>query len=102
MFWKPATAPPATKSANRGDAPHLFLVLGAGVTPAEGSVKPIAGFTFNSYPLNLRATSFAKYVRIKSAPARLIDVSTSIVARSSSIHPLIPAARIIEYSPETL
>src|SRR5208283_5255095 len=25
----------------------LFLSLGAGVTPAEGSVKPTAGFTFN-------------------------------------------------------
>src|SRR3984957_19575183 len=24
-----------------------FLILGAGVTPAEGSVKPTAGFTFN-------------------------------------------------------
>jgi len=24
-----------------------FLSLGAGVTPAEGSVKPTAGFTFN-------------------------------------------------------
>ena len=25
----------------------LRLVLGAGVTPADGSVKPTAGFTFN-------------------------------------------------------
>jgi hypothetical protein len=25
-----------------------FLILGAGVTPAEGSVKPTAGFTFNN------------------------------------------------------
>jgi len=24
-----------------------FLLLGAGVTPAEGSVKPTAGFTLN-------------------------------------------------------
>jgi hypothetical protein len=28
----------------------LRLVLGAGVTPAEGSVKPIAGFTFDKVP----------------------------------------------------
>jgi hypothetical protein len=28
----------------------LRLTLGAGVTPAEGSVKPIAGFTFNKVP----------------------------------------------------
>jgi hypothetical protein len=32
-----------------------FFSLGAGVTPAEGNVKPTAGFTFNyvnySYPL---------------------------------------------------
>jgi hypothetical protein len=27
-----------------------FLSLGAGVTPAEGSVKPIAGFTFDEVP----------------------------------------------------
>jgi hypothetical protein len=26
----------------------LFLILGAGVTPAEGSVKPTAGFTLNN------------------------------------------------------
>jgi hypothetical protein len=26
-----------------------FLMLGAGVTPAEGSVKPTAGFIFNSF-----------------------------------------------------
>ncbi len=26
---------------------HLLLSPGAGVTPAEGSVKPTAGFTFN-------------------------------------------------------
>ena len=34
------------KSSNRDEVPHLFFVLGAGVTPAEGSVKPTAGFTF--------------------------------------------------------
>ena len=28
-----------------------FFSLGAGVTPAEGSVKPTAGFTFNQVPL---------------------------------------------------
>jgi len=27
--------------------PPLFLTLGAGVTPAEGSVKPTAGFALN-------------------------------------------------------
>ena len=26
---------------------HFILTLGAGVTPAQGSVKPTAGFTFN-------------------------------------------------------
>jgi hypothetical protein len=34
-------------SSNRDEVPHLFLSPGAGVTPAEGSVKPTAGFTFN-------------------------------------------------------
>src|ERR1700678_3375210 len=28
----------------------FFLSLGAGLSPAEGSVKPIAGFTFNNVP----------------------------------------------------
>ena len=31
-----------------------FLLLGAGVTPAEGSVKPTAGFTFNQVICPLR------------------------------------------------
>jgi len=34
--------------AKRASSPFCdFLTLGAGVTPAEGSVKPTAGFTFN-------------------------------------------------------
>src|ERR1700735_5178682 len=37
-----------TKTSNRDEVPHPFsLILGAGVTPAQGSVKPTAGFTFN-------------------------------------------------------
>jgi hypothetical protein len=41
-------------SSNRDEVPHLFLLLGAGVTPAEGSVKPTAGFTLNKViPLRL-------------------------------------------------
>ena len=35
-------------SEQKGVPPFCdFLSLGAGVTPAEGSVKPTAGFTFN-------------------------------------------------------
>ena len=39
-------------SSNRDGVPHLFLGPGAGVTPAEGSVKPTAGFTLDKviYP----------------------------------------------------
>jgi hypothetical protein len=33
--------------SKKGVVAILRLVLGAGVTPAEGSVKPTAGFTFN-------------------------------------------------------
>src|ERR1700719_2712955 len=38
--------------SKRDEVPHLFLSLGAGVTPAQGSVKPTEGFTFNKviYP----------------------------------------------------
>src|SRR5271165_5132389 len=52
------------------------------------------------YP-NTRAAGFAKYVNIMLAPARVIDVSVSIMARSWSIHPLRAAATIMEYSPLT-
>ena len=47
------------------------------------------------------AIGFAKYVKIKSAPARRIEVRLSTIARSSSIHPFRAAAIIIEYSPLT-
>jgi hypothetical protein len=40
---------PASKKAS---SPFCdFFLLGAGVTPAEGSVKPTAGFTFNQVPI---------------------------------------------------
>src|SRR5207244_4489215 len=48
-----------------------------------------------------RATSLAKYVMMMSAPARLMPVSASIMAASSSSQPSWPAARIIAYSPDT-
>src|ERR1700689_958310 len=50
----------APTGPNRDEVPHLFLSLGAGITPAEGSVKPTAGFTFNSVylsPLHRRPPS---------------------------------------------
>ena len=39
-------------SSNRDEVPHLIFTLSAGVTPAQGSVKPTAGFTLNKviYP----------------------------------------------------
>src|SRR5690606_3233324 len=48
-----------------------------------------------------RANSRAQYVTIKSAPARLIDVSTSLIARSSSSQPCAAAAFTAAYSPDT-
>jgi hypothetical protein len=40
------------ETSNRDDVPHLLFSPGAGVTPAEGCVKPTAGFTFDKviYP----------------------------------------------------
>ena len=49
-----------------------------------------------------RATSSAKYVRIRSAPARLMDSNDSCATSSRSSHPLSAAAWSIAYSPETL
>jgi hypothetical protein len=60
-----------------------------------------AGFKINlsTYqPINLTA-SFAKYVAIKSAPARFMEVSISMMALFSSIQPILAAAFIMAYSP---
>src|ERR1700761_9423419 len=43
--------------------------------------------------------SFAKYVAMRSAPARFMEVSVSNIAFSSSIQPIFAAALIIAYSP---
>ena len=48
------------------------------------------------------ATSRAWYVRIMSAPARLMLVRVSSTIRRSSIQPLAAAALTMAYSPETL
>src|SRR5215469_5852265 len=47
------------------------------------------------------AASFAKYVTMKSAPARRMLSSDSSIARSRSSQPFSNAACSIEYSPET-
>src|SRR5437879_3450278 len=56
-----------------------------------------------SYELafNFSAAFGAKYVKIPSAPARLKPSRLSIIARSPSIQPLLAAAAIIAYSPDT-
>src|SRR3990172_4106537 len=48
------------------------------------------------------AASLAAYVRIRSAPARLIDTRISIINRPPSTHPSCSPAFTIEYSPLTL
>src|SRR5262249_28081701 len=48
------------------------------------------------------AASFAWYVRLRSAPARRIEVRISSVTRLPSIHPFCAAAFTMAYSPETL
>ncbi len=48
------------------------------------------------------AMSFAWYVMMRSAPARLMPVMASSTARCSSSQPLAAAALIIAYSPLTL
>ena len=55
------------------------------------------------YPpaFNRSAAFGAKYVKIPSAPARLKPSRLSIIARSPSIQPLLAAAAIIAYSPDT-
>jgi uncharacterized protein YbjT (DUF2867 family) len=51
---------------------------------------------------NQPAASFAWYVRIRSAPARRIDVSASSTTLRSSSQPFSAAAFSIAYSPLTL
>jgi hypothetical protein len=48
------------------------------------------------------AASMAKYVRIMSAPARLMAVRVSIITFGPSIQPIFSAALIMENSPLTL
>ncbi len=48
-----------------------------------------------------RAASLAKYVRMRPAPARLIESNDSIIARDSSSQPELAAALIMLYSPLT-
>lgn len=55
--------------------------------------------TQNQIPAN--AKSIAKYVKIKSAPARLIDPNVSRTTRASSIAPAWAPNLIIAYSPLT-
>ena len=54
-----------------------------------------------TYLPKTRAASFAKYVKIKSAPARLIEIKLSIITASSFTHPSAEALLIIKYSPLT-
>lgn len=54
------------------------------------------------FPCNQRQASLAKYVRIMSAPARLMLVRISSAIRCSSIQPLAAAALTIANSPLTL
>ncbi len=58
-------------------------------------------FRYLNY-FSINATSLAKYVKIISAPARLIAVNVSIIAFSLSTHPRSAAAVIMPNSPETL
>ncbi|CAN5361822.1 hypothetical protein BH11PSE4_BH11PSE4_12080 [soil metagenome] len=50
---------------------------------------------------NFSAAAGAKYVSTPSAPARLKPSRLSIMARSPAIQPLVAAAMIIAYSPDT-
>ncbi len=45
--WFLRCAQDDAKEVLTGRSPHLFLSSGAGVTPAQGSVKHAVGFTFN-------------------------------------------------------
>ncbi len=55
---RPALYFPLPLTLLTGRSPHLHFSLGAGVTPAEGSVKPTVGFTFNDHPLPQRPVNF--------------------------------------------
>jgi hypothetical protein len=52
-------------------SPFCDLILGAGVTPAQGSVKPTAGFTFNQ--VNCPAHTNAGVLLRRSIASRYHD-----------------------------
>src|SRR5205807_7499327 len=92
----------------RGRDDRAGAALGHGHHAVAGRTKGIERGArmraplFRHPPLNQSAASLAWYVRIWSAPARRIAVSTSRVVRRSSSQPLAAAAFTIEYSPLTL
>ena len=77
-----------------------FLSLGAGVTPAEGSVKPTAGFTYKSYCINfllLRRTYRALREALRAGHNRCFAMNYDVIivgAGHAGIEAALAAARM--------
>jgi len=62
-----------------------FVSLGAGVTPAEGSVKPTAGFTLDldKVPLTAHGADAAAIIRTGDGLRAVAPVSSAAIVASS-------------------
>ena len=91
----PYAAAPRFKTRWVDDCRITVNVGGYGSLRSQGRRENyLSAFSFS-------AAFGAKYVKIPSAPARLKASRLSIIARSPSIQPLLAAAAIIAYSPDT-
>src|SRR5437667_380372 len=87
------------------EAPAEFALAGrahrAGKRQGDGEDRRQAGAPAPHRRPSPRATSWAKYVMMMSAPARRMAVRLSSTRRASSIQPRSAAAFTIAYSPLT-
>lgn len=82
-------------------APWQVVAEQPAATQATGSHRGMVPVIGSAYRALCSANQRARYVRMMSAPARLIAVRCSSATASWSIQPFSAAALIMEYSPLT-
>ena len=70
---KPCTLELDTKLRTGTKSRILLLLLGAGVTPAQGSLKPTAGF------ISIKFFDFSFYVNIDAMPVGLTNLPAGFI-----------------------
>jgi len=105
--WGHGPLPPPSDSLpqphifERGVAHRPYTGWEGAVGGGQGPQVPAPPPASSHHPFNNAAASLAKYVKIRSAPARLMASSDSSMAAVSSSQPWAAAALSILYSPLT-